>query len=335
MKVLFTGGLGYIGSHTAVEMLNAGYDIVIVDNLSNSKEDVLTKIETISGKKVKFYKIDVCEKEAFEKVFIENSDIFAVIHFAGYKAVGESVKKPLMYYENNLISTFNLLELMQKYGVKNLIFSSSATVYASNQKMPLSEDSLLGTSNPYGRTKLFIEHILKDFINENSDFNFTILRYFNPIGAHESGLLGEDPNGIPNNLMPYICRVAVKKADHLNIFGNDYKTKDGTGVRDYIHVCDLAVGHLKALNQIVENKNNGLKIYNLGTGIGYSVLDIVNTFNKVNGNLVRYEITERRPGDVDECFASPKKAEKELGFKATRTLEDMCRSSYLFQITNG
>ena len=335
MKVLFTGGLGYIGSHTAVEIMNAGYDVVIVDNLSNSKEEVLTKIETLTGKSVSFYKLDVCDKEKFEEVFIAHPDIFAVIHFAGYKAVGESVKKPLMYYENNLISTYNLLELMQKYNVKNLIFSSSATVYEANQPMPLSEESKLGTSNPYGRTKLFNEHILKDFQNANPDFNFTILRYFNPIGAHESGLLGEDPNGIPNNLMPYICRVAVGKADHLSIFGNDYNTKDGTGVRDYIHVVDLAVGHLKALNQIANNENNGLKIYNLGTGVGYSVLDIVNTFNRVNGDLVKYEITARRPGDIDECYASPKKAEEELGFKAERTLEDMCRSSYLFQSKQG
>lgn len=331
MKVLFTGGLGYIGSHTAVTMLDAGFDVIIADNLSNSKEEVLEKIEKVSGKRVTLYKIDVCDKDKLDDVFAENPDIFAVIHFAGYKAVGESVKLPLKYYENNLISTFNLLEVMQKYNVHNLIFSSSATVYDGTQEMPLSEESKLGAINPYGRTKLFNEYILKDFQLSNPEFNFTILRYFNPIGAHESGLLGEDPNGIPNNLMPYICKVAVGELDHLSIFGNDYKTKDGTGVRDYIHVVDLATGHLKALEQIVKNENNGLKIYNVGTGTGYSVLDIVNTFNKVNGDLVKYEFTPRRPGDVDECYASPNKAEKELGFKATKTLEDMCKSSYMFK----
>lgn len=334
MKILLTGGLGFIGSHTAVELLKNGYDVVIVDNLSNSKEEVAKKIEEISSKKIKFYKLDVCDKQKLTTVFEENKDIFAVIHFAGFKAVGESVKKPLMYYENNLISTFNLLELMKIYNVNNFIFSSSATVYAKTKKMPLTENSRLGASNPYGRTKLFIEHILKDYSKSEPDFNVTLLRYFNPIGAHESGLIGENPNGIPNNLMPYICRVAVGKLDHLNIYGNDYKTKDGTGVRDYIHVVDLANGHVKALDQMIANHKNGLKIYNLGTGKGYSVLDIVNAFNNVNGNLVKYQFASRRPGDIDECYASPKKAEKELGFKATKTLEDMCRSSYNFQIKN-
>ena len=334
MKILFTGGLGFIGSHTAVTLLENGYDVIIVDNLSNSKEDTLKKIEKITGKSAKFYNIDICNRQDFEKVFAENKDIFAVIHFAGYKAVGESVKEPLKYYENNMISTFNLLELMKKYNVKNAIYSSSATVYEPAKVMPIDESYPLGATNPYGRTKLFNEYVFKDFWNANKDFNITMLRYFNPIGAHSSGLLGEDPNGIPNNLMPYICKVATGKLDSLKIFGNDYKTKDGTGVRDYIHIMDLADGHLKALNQIEKNQNNGLKIYNLGTGKGYSVLDIVKTFNKVNGNLVKYKFVPRRSGDIDECYASAKKAENELGFKATRTLEDMCRSSYLYELNN-
>lgn len=334
MKILLTGGLGYIGSHTAVELLDAGYDVVIADNLSNSKIGVLKKIEKITGKTAKFYKVDVCNLAELEKVFKENKDISAIIHFAGFKAVGESVKEPLKYYENNMVSTFNLLEMMKKYGTKSFIFSSSATVYDAKNTMPLTENSVLGTANPYGRTKLFNEHVLRDFQAANPEYNVVLLRYFNPIGAHESGLLGEDPNGVPNNLMPYICKVAVGKLDHLNVFGNDYNTKDGTGVRDYIHVVDLARGHLNALQKIDREGNVGLKIYNLGTGTGYSVLDIVNTFNSVNGNLVRYEITGRRAGDIDECYASAKLAEEELGFKCTHTLVDMCRSSYEFQVHN-
>ena len=333
MKILFTGGLGFIGSHTAVEVLNSGHDVVIVDNLSNSKIGVLDKIKEITGKDVKFYQIDVCDKPALDKVFEENPDIFAVIHFAGYKAVGESCREPLMYYQNNMISTFNLIEVMKKYNCKNIIFSSSATVYAVSEIMPLDETFPLAASNPYGRTKLFNENVLIDYQKANPDFNAILLRYFNPIGAHESGLLGEDPNGIPNNLMPYICKVAVGELDHLNVFGNDYKTKDGTGVRDYIHVVDLAIGHVKALEKMIK-ENVGLGIYNLGTGVGYSVLDIVNTFNRVNGDLVKYEIADRRPGDIDECYASPKKAEEELGFKASRGLEEMCKSSYEYQKKN-
>ncbi|MBQ8452012.1 MAG: UDP-glucose 4-epimerase GalE [Clostridia bacterium] len=332
MKILLTGGLGYIGSHVAVEILNRGDEVIIADNLSNSKLNVLDKIEKITGKRPIFYKIDVCKKRALERIFKEHK-IYAIIHFAGFKAVGESVAKPLMYYQNNMISTFNILELMEKYGVKNIIFSSSATVYAQSEVQPLDETFPLSASNPYGRTKLFNEHVLIDYQKVHEGTNVVLLRYFNPIGAHESGLLGEDPNGIPNNLMPYICKVAVGELDHLNVFGNDYKTKDGTGVRDYIHVVDLAVGHVKALEKI-KKENIGLGIYNLGTGTGYSVLDIVNTFNKVNGNLVKYEIGPRRPGDIDECYASSKKAEKELGFKATKTLEDMCRSSYEYQKNN-
>ena len=334
MKILLTGGLGFIGSHTAVELLEGGHEVVIVDNLSNSKIEVLDKIKQITGKDVIFYQIDICDREKLEKVFEEHKDIFGVIHFAGYKAVGESVAKPLMYYENNLISTFNLLEVMQKFNCKNIVFSSSATVYSPNNTMPLTEEASLEASNPYGRTKLFNEHILKDFQHVNSDNNVVLLRYFNPIGAHSSGLLGEDPNGIPNNLMPYICKVAVGELDHLNVFGNDYDTKDGTGVRDYIHVVDLARAHVLAIEKIIKEGNIGLKIYNLGTGTGYSVLDIVNAFNRVNGNLVKYEITARRPGDVAECFASPKLAEKELGFKANKTLDEMCKSSYEFQKKN-
>ena len=333
MKILLTGGLGFIGSHTAVEVLNSGHDVVIVDNLSNSKIGVLDKIKEITGKDVKFYQIDVCDKPALDKVFEENPDIFAVIHFAGYKAVGESCREPLMYYQNNMISTFNLIEVMKKYNCKNIIFSSSATVYAVSEIMPLDETFPLAASNPYGRTKLFNENVLIDYQKANPDFNAILLRYFNPIGAHESGLLGEDPNGIPNNLMPYICKVAVGELDHLNVFGNDYKTKDGTGVRDYIHVVDLAIGHVKALEKMIK-ENVGLGIYNLGTGVGYSVLDIVNTFNRVNGDLVKYEIADRRPGDIDECYASPKKAEEELGFKASRGLEEMCKSSYEYQKKN-
>ena len=334
MKILLTGGLGFIGSHTAVELLEGGHEVVIADNLSNSKIEVLDKIKKVSGKEVKLYQIDICDMAALENVFEENKDIFGVIHFAGYKAVGESVSKPLMYYENNLISTFNLLRVMQKYGCKNIVFSSSATVYSPKNVMPLTEDSALEASNPYGRTKLFNEHILKDFQKVNTDHNVVLLRYFNPIGAHDSGLLGEDPNGIPNNLMPYICKVAVGELDHLNVFGNDYKTKDGTGVRDYIHVVDLAKAHVLAIEKIIREGNIGLKIYNLGTGTGYSVLDIVNAFNRVNGDLVKYEIAARRPGDVDECFASPKLAEEELGFKASKTLDEMCKSSYEFTKNN-
>ena len=334
MKILFTGGLGFIGSHTAVEVLNAGHDVVIVDDLSNSKIGVLDKIKQITGKEVKFYQNDVCDKVALDKIFEENNDIYAVIHFAGYKAVGESVREPLKYYQNNLLSTLNLIEVMEKYGCKNFIFSSSATVYKPSEIMPLDETFPLEATNPYGRTKLFNENILIDYQKAHQEFNATLLRYFNPIGAHESGLLGEDPNGIPNNLMPYICKVAVGELDHLSVFGDDYKTKDGTGVRDYIHVVDLAIGHVKALEKMIAESNTGLGIYNLGTGVGYSVLDIVNTFNRVNGDLVKYEITDRRPGDVAECYASPKKAEAELGFKAQRGLEDMCKSSYEYQRKN-
>lgn len=334
MKVLCTGGLGYIGSHTVVEILNSGHEVVVVDDLSNSKIDVVDKIKTITGKSVKFYENDVCDEFAVENIFEENPDIFAVIHFAGFKAVGESCREPLKYYENNIGSTISLLKVMKRHNCRNFVFSSSACVYAPSEVNPIEETFPLCPSNPYGQTKLINEQLLKDFQFANPEFNITLLRYFNPIGAHDSGLLGEDPNGIPNNLMPYICKVATGELEFLNVFGNDYDTKDGTGVRDYIHVVDLAVGHMKALDQMINNSNLGVKVYNLGTGTGYSVLDIVNTFNRVNGNLVKYKIADRRPGDLAEYYGSPKKAEKELGFKTTKSLEDMCKSSYEFAKKN-
>ncbi len=331
MNILLTGGLGYIGSHTAVELLDAGFDVVVVDNLSNSDIKVKDKIEKITNKKIKFYEYDLRDLEKLKLVFNENK-IDAVIHFAGLKAVGESVEKPLEYYENNLFSTINLIKVMKEYGVKNLVFSSSATVYGRAKSMPIYEDFPTSATNPYGRTKLFIEEILKDFELANPEFNIALLRYFNPVGAHKSGLLGEDPKGIPNNLMPYIARVSVGKLKELSIFGNDYNTKDGTGVRDYIHVVDLAQGHLAALRKLEQNP--GLVIYNLGTGVGYSVLDMVNAYNKCCGGKVKYKFAPRRPGDIDVCYASPEKAYKELGWKATHSLEDMCESTYNFQKNN-
>ena len=331
MSILLTGGLGYIGSHTAVELLNRGKDIVIVDDLSNSKIEVKDKIKEITGKDFTFIEGDLKDYTLTESIFA-NNNIDSVIHFAGYKAVGESVAKPISYYENNIMSTLNLLKCMEKYSVYNMVFSSSATVYGVTQEMPLKEDFPTGATNPYGRTKLFIEEILKDYQNANKNFNFALLRYFNPIGAHESGLIGEDPNGIPNNLMPYITKVATGKLAELSIFGNDYPTEDGTGVRDYIHVCDLAIGHALALDKL--NENPGIFICNLGTGKGYSVLEIVTTFNKVNGDLVKFKFVDRRPGDIAICYADTEKAEKELHFKTTKTLEDMCKSSYEFEKNN-
>lgn len=331
MSILLTGGLGYIGSHTAVELLDRNKDIIIVDNLSNSKIETVDKIKKITGKNFKFIKADLKDMKATEKIFKKNK-IDAVVHFAGFKAVGESVKIPVAYYENNLMSTLNLLKCMEKYGVNDFVFSSSATVYGTNEVMPLREDFPTGATNPYGRTKLFIEEILKDCNVANPKLNIAILRYFNPIGAHSSGLIGEDPNGIPNNLMPYITKVATGKLKELSIFGNDYPTKDGTGVRDYIHVCDLAVGHVLALEKLKDNP--GVFICNLGTGNGYSVLEIVNTFNSVNGNLVKYKFTERRAGDIAVCYADTTKAKQELNFTASHTLEDMCKSSYEFEKNN-
>ena len=329
MKVLLTGGLGYIGSHTAVQLLEAGEEVVIVDNLSNSERSVLGKIKKITGKEVKFYKYDLRKETGLRKIFSEQK-IDAVIHFAGLKAVGESVQKPIEYYENNLFSTINLLKVMREFGVKNLVFSSSATVYGKAEKMPICEDFPTSATNPYGRTKLFIEEILKDVSKADPSMNIAILRYFNPVGAHDSGLIGENPKGIPNNLMPYISRVSVGELSELSIFGNDYNTKDGTGVRDYIHVLDLADGHLAALKKL--QTNCGLVTYNLGTGTGYSVLDMVNAYNKCCGGKVSYKFAPRRDGDVDECYASPEKACKELGWKATRSLEQMCESTYKYQL---
>lgn len=327
MKILCTGGLGFIGSHTAVELINKGHEVVIADNLSNSSIEVKDCIEKITGKKVKFYQIDLCDYEKLDNLFkVEHID--ATIHFAGFKAVGESVAKPLMYYENNLLSTINLLKCMQKYNSKNLIFSSSATVYGRAEKMPITEDFPLSATNPYGRTKLMIEEMLGDVYKSDPEFNIVILRYFNPVGAHKSGLIGENPNGIPNNLMPYITKVALGELPELNVFGNDYHTKDGTGVRDYIHILDLANGHVMALKKL--EKGSGLNIYNIGTGNGYSVLEMVNAYNKVCDNGVKYKIAPRRAGDVDICYASPEKAEKEIGFKAVHGLDEMCEDSYRF-----
>lgn len=331
MKILVTGGCGYIGSHTCVELLNEGYEVVIVDNFSNSKKDVLDKIKEITHKNFKFYQGDVCDKDLMEKIF-SNEKIDAVIHFAGYKAVGESVKKPLMYYRNNIDSTLTLCEVMSEHNVKKLVFSSSATVYGSPKSLPIKEDFPLSTTNPYGSTKLMIEGILKDLYISDNEWSIAVLRYFNPIGAHESGLIGENPNDIPNNLMPYIVKVATGELECLSIFGNDYDTKDGTGVRDYIHVVDLSKGHLKAIEKI-ENET-GIDYYNLGTGNGYSVLEIVNNFSKVNNVKVNYKITERRPGDIAECYADPSYAKEKLGWTATKGIEEMCRDAYNFVIKN-
>ena len=331
MKVLVTGGMGYIGSHTVVELLENNYEVVIVDNLVNSKIDVLDKIEKITGKRPTFYQYDLCNYQDLENIFKENK-IDVVIHFAGLKAVGESCEKPLLYYQNNLISTMNLLDIMAKYNCKRLVFSSSATVYGKPKSLPIQEDFPLSTTNPYGSTKLFIEYMLKDLYKADPTWSIAILRYFNPIGAHQSYLLGENPNGIPNNLMPYIVKVATKELDHLNIFGNDYDKKDGTGVRDYIHVVDLAKGHIKAVEKVLTT--NKVDCYNLGTGVGYSVLEIVELFKKVNKVDVPYKIVERRSGDISSCYADPTYALKELGFKAEKTLEDMVRDSYQFVVNN-
>ena len=333
MTVLVTGGAGYIGSHTCVVLLNKGYEVVCADNLCNSKYEAVRRVEKITGKSVKFYEADVCDKESLRKIFSENK-IDAVIHFAGLKAVGESVSIPLRYYENNLISTLSLVDVMHEFGCNNIIFSSSATVYGDPASVPIREDFPLSTTNPYGTTKLFIERILTDYAFANKEFNPILLRYFNPVGAHESGLIGEDPKGIPNNLTPYIAQVAVGKRDHVNVFGNDYPTKDGTGVRDYIHVMDLAEGHAAALKKFEEPNGCGIQIYNLGTGIGYSVLDVIKSYSKAVGREIPYEITARRPGDIAECYADPAKAYSELGWKAEKTLDDMCADSMRWQINN-
>lgn len=325
MKILVTGGTGYIGSHTAVELLNSSYEIVIIDNFSNSKSDVLDKIKLITNKDFKFYEGDVCNKDLLRKIFNENK-IDAVIHFAGYKAVGESVKKPIMYYRNNIDSTLSLIEVMNEFNCKKIVFSSSATVYGNPTTLPIKEDFPLSTTNPYGSTKLMIENILRDLYISDNDWSIALLRYFNPIGAHISGLIGENPKGIPNNLMPYIVKVANKELNELSIFGNDYDTKDGTGVRDYIHVVDLAKGHIKAIEKILKDKE--IDAYNLGTGIGYSVLDLVTTFERVNNIKVPYKITDRRPGDIASCYADSSYALEKLNWKAEKGIEEMCRDSY-------
>ena len=327
MAILLPGGAGYIGSHTAVELLKSGKEIIIIDNFSNSKPEVLDKIKQITGKEFKFYELDYLDREKLEKVFEENK-IEAVLNFAGYKAVGESVQKPIEYYTNNISGCLVLLDVMRKYGVKKFIFSSSATVYGDPKKVPITEESKTGgTTNPYGTTKLFIEQILKDIYISDNTWDICILRYFNPVGAHESGLIGEEPKGIPNNLMPYVVRVASGQLKELSVFGNDYNTPDGTGVRDYIHVVDLAKGHVAALEKLDKEKN-GMYIYNLGTGRGYSVLDMVKAFEKSTGKKVPYKIAPRRQGDIATCYAEPKKAREELGWTATKTLEDMCKDSW-------
>ena len=331
MSVLITGGAGYIGSHTCIEMLNAGFDVVVIDNLDNSSSESLKRVEKITGKKVKFYKEDVRDREALRKIFSENS-IEAVIHFAGLKAVGESVREPVMYYDNNLISTIVLIEVMNEFGVKKIVFSSSATVYGVAEEMPLVEGMPLGAINPYGRTKLFIENILTDLYAADNGWCVALLRYFNPIGAHKSGLIGEDPKGIPNNLMPYISQVAVGKLEKLHVFGNDYKTVDGTGVRDYIHVVDLAAGHVKAIEWALSN--TGCEAFNLGTGNGTSVLQLKDAFEKASGIKIPYVIDPRRPGDPDEVYANADKARDVLGWTAKYGIEEMCEDTWRWQKNN-
>ena len=334
MKILVTGGAGFIGSHTCVELLENGYEVVIVDNFINSKPEALNRIKQITGKDFKFYEADLLDKAAVETIFIENK-IDAVIHFAGLKAVGESVAQPIRYYHNNISGTLILCQVMQEAGVKKIVFSSSATVYGSPKTVPIREDFPLHTTNPYGSTKLMIENILQDIFVADNEWSIALLRYFNPIGAHKSGLIGEDPNGIPNNLMPYIAQVAAGKLEVLSVFGDDYDTKDGTGVRDYIHVVDLAQGHIKAVEKVLGG--SGVDAYNLGTGIGYSVLDMVHAFETANNVKVNYKIAPRRPGDIAVCFADPKKAKELLGWQAQFGIEDMSRDSWKFvkQNPNG
>ena len=332
MSILITGGAGFIGSHTAVEFLNAGYDIVIVDNYINSSPKALDRIREITGKTFRFYEVDLCNKEAFRRVFVENPEIDSAIHFAGLKAVGESVAQPERYYRNNLLSTLNLISLMSEYGAKRIVFSSSATVYGNPKAVPIREDFPLSTTNPYGETKLMIERILKDVWVSDNEWSVSILRYFNPIGAHKSGLIGENPRGIPNNLLPYVAKVAAGQLPCLSVFGNDYNTPDGTGVRDYIHVVDLAKAHLKALERAEKVPN--VEYYNIGTGVGYSVLDIIKAYEKATGLKVNYKIAPRRPGDIDACYADPAKAAEVLGWRAENTLDDMCRDLANWQKKN-
>ena len=331
MKILVTGGAGFIASHTNVELLNAGYDVVVVDNLVNSSRESVARVEELTGKKISFYEEDLLNEKAIDAIF-EKENIDSVIHFAALKAVGESCQIPLRYFDNNLTGTLNLLKVMEKHGVKSIVFSSSATVYGKPESVPIREDFPLSVSNPYGRTKLIIEDMLRDIYKSDNEWDIALLRYFNPIGAHESGMIGENPHGIPNNLLPYVAKVAAGQLECVNVFGDDYDTPDGTGVRDYIHVVDLATGHIKALEKLVTHP--GLVTYNLGTGVGYSVLDIIKNFEKACGKEIPYKITPRRPGDIDMCYADPTKAKEELGWEATRSIDKMCEDARRWQTKN-
>ena len=331
MKILVTGGAGFIASHTCVELLNAGYDVVVVDNLVNSSRESVARVEELTGKKISFYEEDLLNEKAIDAIF-EKENIDSVIHFAALKAVGESCQIPLRYFDNNLTGTLNLLKVMEKHGVKSIVFSSSATVYGKPESVPIREDFPLSVSNPYGRTKLIIEDMLRDIYKSDNEWDIALLRYFNPIGAHESGMIGENPHGIPNNLLPYVAKVAAGQLECVNVFGDDYDTPDGTGVRDYIHVVDLATGHIKALEKLVTHP--GLVTYNLGTGVGYSVLDIIKNFEKACGKEIPYKITTRRPGDIDMCYADPAKAKEELGWEATRSIDKMCEDAWRWQTKN-
>jgi len=332
MHIIVTGGAGYIGSHTCLELLNAGYQVTVIDNLSNSSEESLRRVEKLTGKSPAFFRADLLDGEALDRIFALCDDANSVIHFAGLKAVGESVAKPLLYYQNNVAGTVNLCQVMERHGVKNIVFSSSATVYGDPASVPIREDFPLSCTNPYGRSKLIIEDILRDLHRSDPSWNISLLRYFNPIGAHESGEIGEDPADIPNNLVPYIAQVAIGRLERLSVFGGDYPTPDGTGVRDYIHVVDLALGHIKAVEQF--RSNPGLVTYNLGTGQGYSVLEIVDAFSRACGKEISHAIVDRRPGDIACCYADPALAEKELGWKAERGLDQMCRDSWNWQSKN-
>lgn len=331
MKILVTGGAGFIASHTNVELLNAGYDVVVLDNLVNSSRESVARVEELTGKKISFYEEDLLNEKAIDAIF-EKENIDSVIHFAALKAVGESCQIPLRYFDNNLTGTLNLLKVMEKHGVKSIVFSSSATVYGKPESVPIREDFPLSVSNPYGRTKLIIEDMLRDIYKSDNEWDIALLRYFNPIGAHESGMIGENPHGIPNNLLPYVAKVAAGQLECVNVFGDDYDTPDGTGVRDYIHVVDLATGHIKALEKLVTHP--GLVTYNLGTGVGYSVLDIIKNFEKACGKEIPYKITPRRPGDIDMCYADPAKAKEELGWEATRSIDKMCEDAWRWQTKN-
>ena len=332
MHVIVTGGAGYIGSHTCLELLNAGYQVTVIDNLCNSSQESIKRVEDLTGKSIAFFEVDLLDRNRLQEVFAQSQDVQAVIHFAGLKAVGESVQRPLLYYQNNLSATLNLCQVMQLQGIKNIVFSSSATVYGDPASVPIKETFPLSCTNPYGRTKLMSEEIMRDLHMADPQWNVVLLRYFNPVGAHKSGLIGEDPNGIPNNLMPYIAQVAVGKLQELSVFGNDYPTPDGTGVRDYIHVVDLAIGHLRALEKLKENP--GVVTYNLGTGWGASVLEMVKAFAVVSGKKIPYRITGRRVGDIAQCYANPTLAQKELGWKAKFSIMEMCEDAWRWQSVN-